>query len=261
NDAPALKKADIGVAMGRRGTAAAKEVSDMVLLDDAFSSIVSAIRQGRVIFGNIRKSVMFVLCTNIAEVLAVTAASVTGAPLPLLPLQILYLNMLTDALPALALGVTKGGEGIMERSPRSSEESIMTRRHWMRLGGWGISIAVSVLGALGVALWWLGADERTAVTVSFVTLGFAKLWFVYNLRDRGTHWLRNPILQNRWIWASVAFCAALLVAAVYAPGLSAVLKTRPLGVAEWLVVLVASLLPVIVGQLARLITPAAAPGR
>jgi Ca2+-transporting ATPase len=258
NDTPALKKADIGVAMGKRGTAAAREVSDMVLTDDRFSSIVSAIRYGRAIFSNIRKAVMFVLCTNIAEVLAVTVASVTGMPLPLLPLQILYLNMLTDALPALALGVGPEPDGIMQRGPRSGEESIMTRSHWMRLGGWGLSIAAAVVGSLLAGMGWLGMDETTAVTVSFLTLGFSKLWFVYNLRGRRTHWLRNPILQNPWIWASVVVCTALLVGAAGVPVLSDVLKTGPLGPAGWGLVIVASLVPVVLGQLARLIWPESA---
>jgi Ca2+-transporting ATPase len=251
NDSPALKKADIGVAMGLRGTDAAREASDMVLQDDAFSSIVSAIRQGRVIFGNIRKSVMFMLCTNVAEVLAVAGASVSGAPLPLLPLQILYLNMITDVFPALALGVGKGSPDIMQRPPRRPGESILTRRHWLAVGGWGAGIAACVLAALAAGVLWLRAGEPAAVTVSFLTLGFAKLWFVYNLRDRRSHWLRNTILRNRWVWAAIALCAVLLLAAVYLPGLSALLRTRAIGWAGWAVVLALSALPVLAGQVIR----------
>jgi len=206
------------------------------------------IRQGRVIFGNIRKSVLFMICTNVAEVLAVAAASVSGAPLPLLPLQILYLNMLTDALPAMALGVGRGDENVMRRGPRRHGEAILTRRHWLAVGGWGVGIAACVLAALAAGLLWLGAGEPTAVTVSFLTLGFAKLWFVYNLREPGSHWLRNTLFRNRWVWAAVGVCAALLVAAVYAPGLSGLLKTRAVSPAGWAVVVGLSVLPMIAGQ-------------
>ncbi len=121
NDTPALKQADIGVAMGKRGTDAAKQVADMVLRDDRFATIVDAVREGRIIYANIRKSVIFMLCTNIAEVLAVTIASLLQIPIPLLPLQILYLNVLTDVFPALALGVGTGGRDVMERHPRAPD--------------------------------------------------------------------------------------------------------------------------------------------
>lgn len=249
NDSPALKKADIGVAMGRRGTDAAREASDMILQDDAFSSIVAAIRQGRVIFGNIRTSVMFMLCTNIAEVLAVAAASISGVPLPLRPLQILYLNMLTDVFPALALGVGKGGPNVMRRAPRRQGESILTLHHWLGIGGGGVGIAVCVLMGLGVGRLWLDLTVPQAITVSFLTLGFAKLWFVYNLRDLNSHWIFNEILRNPWIGAVIVFCAGLLFAAVYVPGLSTLLKTRRIGTMGWLTVLVLSLLPSVIGQM------------
>ncbi|MFW6154764.1 MAG: cation-translocating P-type ATPase [Planctomycetota bacterium] len=262
NDSPALKKADIGIAMGRRGTDAAREASDMVLEDDAFASIVSAIHQGRVIFDNIRKSVMFMLCTNVAEVLAVAAASAMGGflPLPLLPLQILYLNMLTDVFPALALGVGKGGEGVMHRPPRPHGESILTRRHWQAIGGWGVGIAACVLAVLTTGWLGLGLERRAAVTMSFLTLGFSKLWFVYNLREPTSDWWDNPILRNPWIWGATGLCVALLIAAVYLPGLSTLLKTRSPGLAGWGLILTFSALPVLVGQVIIAVRKHHAPG-
>jgi Ca2+-transporting ATPase len=256
NDAPALKKADIGVAMGRRGTDAARQAADMVLLDDAFSSIVAAVRQGRIIFGNIRKSVMFMLCTNVAEVVAVAAASAAGGftnlPLPLLPLQILYLNVVTDVFPALALGMGKGEPNVMKRKPPPRSEPVLTRTHWSAIGGWSVLVAACVLGALIVASYLLGFEQKQAVTASFLTLAFGKLWFVFNLRKPGSRLLDNDIVRNPYVAGSIALCAALLIAAVYLPGLSAVLKTQDPGLRGWLLVLGMSLIPFVLGQGLRL---------
>jgi Ca2+-transporting ATPase len=251
NDAPALKKADIGVAMGRRGTDAARQAADMVLKDDAFGSIVAAVEQGRVIFGNIRKSVMFMLSTNVAEILAVTFAAITHLPLPLRPLQILFLNVITDVFPALALGVGQGDSEVMDRPPRNAKEPLLARSHWTAIGGWSTLIAACVLGALAVAIFALEMDSLHAVTVSFLTLAFAKLWFVFNLRDPGSRLVANDVARNPWVWGAIALCVALLLAAVYVPFLSAVLKTYPLGWAGWLTLLAISLVPVLVGQVIR----------
>ena len=256
NDAPALKKADIGVAMGRRGTDAARQAADMVLRDDAFSSIVAAVHQGRIIFDNIRKSVRFMLCTNVAEVIAVAVASAaggfTGFPLPLLPLQILYLNVVTDVFPALALGMGKGAPDVMKRKPRLRDEPVLTRAHWSAIGGWSVVIAACVLGALIVAFYRLGFDQRQAVTASFLTLAFGKLWFVFNLRSPASRLLDDDITRNPFIAASIALCTALLIAAVYLPGLSTVLKTQDPGLRGWLLVLGMSLIPFVLGQGLRL---------
>ena len=134
NDAPALRQADIGVAMGLRGADAAREAAAMVLRDDAFSSIVAAIEEGRVIFANIRKSVLFMLCTNVAEILAVAVASLAGIPPPLHPLQILFLNVGTDVFPAMALVASKGDADVMKRPPRPPGEAVLVP--WRRSGSW-----------------------------------------------------------------------------------------------------------------------------
>jgi len=247
NDAPALKQADIGVAMGRRGTDAAKQVADMVLRDDALGTIVAAVRQGRNIFANILKLVMFMLCTNLAEILVVTLASLAQAPIPLLPLQILYLNVLTDVFPALALGVGAGTSLVMRQPPRDPNEAVLTGHHWRAIFGWSSVIGACVLGALTLALIGLGFGELRAVTVSFLTLVFAKLWFVFNLRDRGAGVLNNDIVQNSWIWGSLALCASLLLAAVYWGPLSRLLETQDPGLQGWCLILGFSLVPALLG--------------
>jgi Ca2+-transporting ATPase len=249
NDAPALKKADIGVAMGERGTQVAKEAADMVLQDDRFSSIVTAVEQGRVIFDNIRKFVFYLMSCNISEIAVISLASLVNAPLPLQPLQILFLNLVTDVFPALALGVGEGEETIMHRPPRNPKEPILTRRHWIEMGGFSALITFSVLGVMAVALTGLGMVRERAVTISFLTLAFAQLWHVFNMRDRGTGFIDNEVVRNPWVWGALVLCTALLLAAVYVPGLNTVLKVVDPGLTGWGLILGASLLPYILGQI------------
>jgi Ca2+-transporting ATPase len=251
NDAPALKKADIGVAMGRRGTQVAREAADMVLKDDAFSSIVEAVSQGRVIFDNIRKFALYLLSCNVSEIMAVAIASLANAPLPILPLQILFLNLVTDVFPALALGVGEGDAAVMERMPRDPSESILNKSHWATIAGYGTIITVAVLGSLSLALNWLQLNQQRAVTVSFLTLAFAQLWHVFNMRDQGSSFLSNDITRNRFVWGSLVLCSGLLLAAVYIPGLASVLKITDPGVKGWLLVIGMSLIPWLVGQTLR----------
>jgi len=248
NDAPALKKADIGVAMGQRGTQVAREAADMVLRDDAFSTIVFAIEQGRVIFGNIRKFVLYLLSCNVAEVMIVALASMVNAPLPIRPLQILFLNLVTDVFPALALGMGKGDPTVMDRSPRDPQEPIMTRQHWLGVGGYGLAITFSVLGGFALALTRLGVGEARAVTLSFLSLALAQLWHVFNMRDRGTHLIRNDITRNPYVWGALVLCVALLLVAVYVPGLAGLLDVVDPGIGGWMLALGMSLVPLAIGQ-------------
>jgi Ca2+-transporting ATPase len=248
NDAPALKKADIGVAMGQRGTQVAKEAADMVLRNDAFSTIVAAVEQGRVIFANIRKFVFYLLSCNISEILVVTFASLVNAPLPVRPLQILYLNLVTDVFPALALGVGEGDSLLMDEPPRDPEEPILTREHWRSIAGYGLLITVSVLGAFALAFSWLRAEKGEAVTISFLTLAFAQLWHVFNMRENGSSVLRNEVTRNPYVWGALILCVGLLIAAVYLPGLASLLKTVDPGPTGWTLVILASLIPLVIGQ-------------
>ena len=248
NDAPALKKADVGIAMGQRGTDVAREAADMVLRDDAFTTIVVAIRMGRNIFDNIRRFIVYLLSGNLGEIMAVSAAAAAGAPLPLLPLQILYINFVNDVLPSLALGVSRGEESVMRRPPRDRAESLVTPAGWAAVFGYGFLIAATALGALATAILGLGLPVEAAVTVSFLTFGFARLWHVFNMRAAGSGWFVNPITRNPFVWLALAVGVALLIAAVHWPLLGEVLGTVDPGPGGWALVLGFSLLPVLIVQ-------------
>ena len=249
NDAPALKKADIGIAMGRRGTEVAQQAAHMVLEDDSFRTIVAAIAQGRIIFANIRRFVLYLLSCNLSELMAVGLASIASAPLPVLPLQILFLNFVTDVFPALALGLGKGEAAVMERPPRDPAEPIVTRGHWVRLVLYGLAITAAVLGALALAL-GRGMGVERAVTISFLTLAFAQLWHVFNMRGDRSSLLRNEITRNPHVWGALALCTGFLALAVYGPGLPRVLDLHDPGREGWLIVLSLSLAPLLAGQVA-----------
>ena len=249
NDAPALVKADIGVAMGLRGTEVAREAADMVLLDDRFETIVKAAREGRVIFDNIRRFSVYLLSCNLAEVLVVALAIVVGLPLPLLPLQILFLNLVTDVFPAFALAAGEGEGDVLDRPPRPPREPIITRGLWRIMAAYAAAIALSTMAAQFVALHWLGLSPAAARTVSFLTIAFAQLWHVFNMRTPGSSVLRNAVTTNRLIWSALLLCAVLLVGAVTVPALADTLGTATIGVGGWALVMLASALPLLAGQL------------
>lgn len=249
NDAPALKKADIGIAMGRRGTQAAREASDIVLEDDAFETIVAAVEQGRVIFDNIRRFIIYLLSGNLGEILAVGAAALVSAPLPLLPLQILFINLLFDVFPALALGVGEGTAAVMKRQPRPAHEPVLTRSHWILVAVFGAVIAASALAVFAVALEVLGLPPSRAVAVSFVTFGFARLAHVFNMRDPNAAVLKNDVTGNRYVWLAVLGCGLLLGSVGHLPGLSTLLHVTPLGIVEWSLIAAGGFSSLLLGQL------------
>ncbi|EGJ48542.1 cation-translocating P-type ATPase [Desulfocurvibacter africanus] len=251
NDAPALKKADIGVAMGLRGTQVAREAADMVLKDDAFQTIVAAVEQGRVIFSNIRKFLIYLLSGNIGGIIIVGTAILVGLPLPLLPLQILFINMLFDVFPALALGVGEGDPMVMDAPPRKPGEHLVAGRHWALAGAYGLLIAVCVLAAFWLALNRYGLDESQAVTVSFLTLTFARMLHTFNMRDPGPHVVVNEVTSNPFVWAALGLCGALIAAALFVPSLAEILRVHEPGRTGWTLILAGSFTPFVVIQLGK----------
>lgn len=242
NDAPALRKADIGVAMGITGTDVAKGASDMVLTDDNFASIVAAIEQGRTIFENIRKFIIYLLSCNIGELLIFLIAILAGLPRPLVPVQILMINLVTDGLPALALGVDPAEPGIMKMPPRDPREGILTGPIIARLVMIGVLIAAATLIPFYIAL-KAGLPLLRARTIAFAVMGFAELWRALGSRsERRFVWNVSPV-SNPQLVAAIAVSALLIVVSVTVGSVARIFEMSPLTGLEWEEILLASLLP------------------
>ena len=185
--------------------------------------------------------------------MVVFAASLVSAPLPLLPLQILFLNLVTDVFPALALGAGKGSPDIMKQKPRSSDEPILAIEGWFSIVGYGAVMSVVVLVAFWMGFKTLGLDEQGARTISFLTLAFAQLWHIFNMRGKNTHWADNEVMNNKFVWAAIALCSVLLVVSVYTPMARVLDLTNP-GLSGWMLVLTASAMVCVIGQVLRVFT-------
>ena len=248
NDAPALRKADIGVAMGQRGTEVARQAAAMVLRDDSFATIVSAIREGRVIFANIRRFVLYLLACNLSEVMVVGIAVAAGLPLPLLPLQILFLNLVTDVFPAFALAMGEGGGDAMRRPPRDPKEPIVTGPLWTLVAAQGFAMMLATLAAMTLARDGLGLEGDAIVTVSFLTLALAQIWHTFNMVDPGQPLIVNDVTRNPYVWGAVLVCLALIAVACYVPPLAEALKLTPPDGRGWAIVLATSLSAMALGR-------------
>ncbi len=275
NDAIALKQAEIGVAMGIKGTDVAKETAEMVLLDDRFATVAAALHQGRIVFANIRKFVHYLFSCNLSEIMTMLLASLLAvfaggyvSPLPLLPLQILWLNIVTDVFPALALAMEPGESDIMRRPPRDPKADILDRPLIVSIFGFAALITVSTLAAYavgaalhpadahnaassGAALSAHGGEASYAGTMCFMTIAMAQLVHVFNSRKERKALGAREWFGNRYVLGALVLVIGLQLLAVYAPFLQKVLKTRPLGARDWLVVAALALLPLAVGQLRR----------
>ncbi len=242
NDAPAIKAADIGIAMGVTGTDVSKEASSLVLADDNFATIVAAVEEGRSIYDNIRKFISYLLASNVGEILVMFLAMLAGLPLPLVPIQILWVNLVTDGLPAMALGVDPAEEDTMRRPPRDSRESIFARGVGWKIVSRGLLIGLATLGAFWVAYWESPDDLTRAQTVAFSTLVMAQLVYVFDCRSSKSIFHRNP-LENRSLVLAVLSSVLLLLGVIYYEPLQPIFHTVAIGVREWMFIIAASSLP------------------
>ena len=261
NDAPALKRASIGVAMGITGTDVSKETADMVLTDDNYASIVSAVEEGRVIYSNIRKFVYYLISCNVGEIMILFTAMLANWPLPLTALQLLVLNLVTDGAPALALGLEKGDPDIMDLKPRPVNEPIINGDMVVGTIVQTIAIAGSVLAAFLIGLartgYWGIADPeaaelalQTAQTMAFVTLSASELFRAYTARSERYPLFSIGLLSNKWMQWAVLGSLLVLLATVYIPGLNSdVFGNLPLKFSDWLVVLPLMLVPAVVAEI------------
>jgi len=255
NDAPALKKANIGIAMGIKGTEVAKETADMVITDDNFATIVGAVEQGRIIYANILKFVQFAFCCNFSQILVIFIAIILGWPLPLGALPILWLNVVTNVFPAFALALEPSALNMMERPPRDPKEPLIPPRFVGLIAWQGLLLAGVTLLAFFIGKRWYGAEGdglRHAVTLAFMTLALAQVFHAFNARSQRRSAFNARLFTNGWLWGAVLVCLLLQVAAVYVPFLQTVLRTVPLTATDWGVAAACSLLPVAVVELVKM---------
>ncbi|KYK38848.1 MAG: calcium-translocating P-type ATPase, SERCA-type [Theionarchaea archaeon] len=244
NDAPSLKKADIGVAMGITGTDVAKEAADMVLTDDNFANIVKAVEEGRHIYDNIVKFIYFLLCCNVGEIFVLFFAIMLGFSRPLIPIQILWINLITDGVPALALGVDPPAEGIMKRKPRDPKESIFAKGRGKNI----IETGLLMSGLVLVGFRFFGGNTDHARTLAFSSLVFVQLAHTFNARSEERSIFDIGFFSNRWLVGAVALSVGLQLSVVYVPVLQPLFKTVSLEMGDWILILVLSFLVILFGE-------------
>jgi len=251
NDAPALKTADIGCAMGKSGTDVARDASDMILTDDNFATIVSAVREGRGIYDNICKCIYFLLSCNVGEILTILLAFLMNLPSPLLPIHLLWINLVTDSLPALALGSEKPDRDIMDRKPVKPGSSMFS-------GGKGADILVQgvMVGVLALAAFFIGlgsGDYMLARTYTFAVLSLSQLVHAFNIRSNASLFSIG-VFSNPKLVGSFIICAVMQISVICIPALNGLFKTVPLDAHGWQIVAALSLAPLIIIEISKLIS-------
>lgn len=236
NDAPAIKAADIGIAMGITGTDVAKEASALVLLDDNFATIKSAIKEGRNIYENIRKFIRYLLASNVGEILVMLFAMILALPLPLVPIQILWVNLVTDGLPAMALGLDQPEDDVMKRRPRHPKEGVFARGLGWKVVSRGFLIGIATLAAFIIVYDNNPDNLQYAQTIAFATLVMAQLIHVFDCRSEKSIFDRNPF-ENLYLVGAVISSILLMLVVIYYPPLQPIFHTMAIAPREWLIIL------------------------
>jgi Ca2+-transporting ATPase len=249
NDAPALKKADIGIAMGLRGTQVAKETAEMVLKDDSFISIVSAIEQGRAIFQNIKRFLVYLLSCNLSEIFIVFTLGLLNFSFSILPLQILFLNLVTDIFPALALGLGKGNELTMKNPPRNPAEAIVVKKDWINIVIYAFLMALPIMLVSWYCSSYLNYESAICNNITFFSLALAQLWHVLNLSTRKMSFIKNEVTRNVFVWYALLLCILIIVVFYMVPSLKNILGIQTLDKTIWLIIIGTSFVPVLLIQL------------
>lgn len=256
NDAPALKNADIGISMGLNGTDVAKNASDMVLADDNFSTIVEAVKFGRNIFDNIKKAVHFLIATNIGEIATIFFGLILGLKSPLLAIQLLWINLVTDSFPAIALGLDPAEKNIMKKKPRNSKKSLFADGLWTQIITEGL-----MLGVLTLVAFYIGYNKfglEVARTMAFVSLGMIELVHVFNIRSEESIFKTN-IFSNKYLIGAFVLGTVLQISVVVIPGLAQIFEVKPLNGIQWLYTITISLLPIVIMELQKFLNKSKLP--
>lgn len=255
NDAPALKKADIGIAMGNRGTQVAQEVSDMILKDDSFSSIVHAIKQGRIIFANIQKFVVYLLSCNMSELFVVSIVALSNQKFQLLPLQILFINLITDVLPALALGLNGGSSTVMEQKPRDPKEPLLKSKQWQSVWIYAFIISICTLSSVFISQKVIHGNIQTdshyANNVLFFSLILCQLLHVFNMSSSKTSFFRSEVIKNKYVWYALALCALIIFLTFIIKPIGNAINIQTLAMPDLLVILISGLVSLILIQVLK----------
>lgn len=239
NDAPGIKEADIGIAMGMNGTDVTKEAAAMILADDNFATIVAAIEEGRGIYDNIRKFIRYLLSCNLGEVLTMFIATIVGLPLPLLPVQILWVNLVTDGLPAMALGIDPNDHNIMDRQPRNPRESVFSRGLSRKIMARGLQIGISTI-AVFAATYFLRHNIAEARTMAFCTLVFSQMFHVFDCRSELFSVFEVGLFRNKYLLMATGCSVAMQLAVIYHPFMQSIFATVPLDILDWMIILCVS---------------------
>lgn len=254
NDAPALKKADIGIAMGLRGTQVAKETAAIILKDDSFISIARAVEHGREIFQNIQKFVIYLVSCNLSEIFIVTSLGFLAPASTLLPLQILFLNMVTDVFPALALGLGSGDKTVMDKPPRDPKNLIVSHKDWNKIFLYAITMTIAILVAVFYSKYAISSDSKVLNNVAFITLVFVQLFHVFNMSSAHSKLIMNEITKNKYVWLALLICIAIMVLVFVIPQVRLVLGLTILPSKIWFVSILSAMIPLVIFQFYKMTT-------